>query len=281
MIAAHVVDGWLIDPGPANCLPVLLDALEEPPRGLLITHIHLDHAGAAGTLARRFPEMPVYVHRIGATHLADPSRLLLSAGRLYGPEKMQRLWGEVLPVDPRNLRPLDGGERIGPLGKLLALATPGHASHHIAYLHEESGAAFTGDVAGVRIADSPIVMPTPPPDIDLAAWRRSIWQLSGHDPQSLHLTHFGTVVDPRTHFEAALAELDRIERLAEAGREAFDADVASRLEALDEDLRASLAAAATPGHLYLGMERFLRKREDKIASSGGPAARADGPDQLP
>ena len=129
-------------------MATLLEALgDERPAALLLTHIHLDHAAATGALVRRWPDLEVYVHERGAPHLVDPSRLLASAERLYG-DQMERLWGEIVPVPEGNVRPLAGGETV--LGMRVAY-TPGHASHHVSYLHEDSGTAFTGDVAGVRI----------------------------------------------------------------------------------------------------------------------------------
>ncbi len=147
VIGAYELDGLIVDPGPASCLEALLEGLEGEPRALLLTHIHLDHAGATGSLVRRFPKLRVYVHEVGAPHLVDPAKLLRSAGRLYG-DDLERLWGEVLPVPASNVVALSGGERIE--GFRVAY-TPGHASHHVAYLHESSGDAFVGDVAGVRI----------------------------------------------------------------------------------------------------------------------------------
>src|SRR5437588_6149299 len=165
VIGCWQVDELLIDPGPASCLETLIAALAGTrPRALLLTHIHLDHAGASGTLVRRWPELEVYVHERGAPHLADPTRLLDGARRLYG-EDMNRLWGEVAPVPESQLRILRGGEAL--FGGAFEVAyTPGHASHHVSYLHD--GTAFVGDVGGVRIISSALtVPPTPPPDVDL------------------------------------------------------------------------------------------------------------------
>ncbi|HZU40917.1 MAG TPA: MBL fold metallo-hydrolase, partial [Solirubrobacteraceae bacterium] len=152
VIGAWVVDEVLIDPGPGSSLETLLAGLGElRPRAVLLTHIHLDHAGATGALVRRWAELEVYVHEVGAGHMVDPSRLLASAERLYG-EDMQRLWGEMVPVPEANIRELRGGERL--LGGRFEVAyTPGHASHHVSYLHD--GTAFVGDVGGVRIGGGP------------------------------------------------------------------------------------------------------------------------------
>ena len=136
------------------------------PRAILLTHIHFDHAGATGALVRRWPDVEVWVHERGAPHVIDPSKLVASATRLYG-DDMARLWGEVVPVPERNVRVLRGGERIGPWQVEYA---PGHAQHHVVYLHEPTRTAFCGDVAGVQIGGGPVLPPTPPPDIDLDAW---------------------------------------------------------------------------------------------------------------
>jgi len=177
VIGCWEVDGVLVDPGPESSLRTVLDALgDEQPRAVLLTHIHLDHAAATGALVRRWPDLEVYVHERGAPHLIDPSKLLASAERLYG-DDMQRLWGEILPVPEANVRALGGGETV--LGMRVAY-TPGHASHHVCYLQEESGTAFVGDVAACRIPPSQLVMPpTPPPDIDVPTWEGSLDVIAG------------------------------------------------------------------------------------------------------
>ena len=148
VICAYDVGGAIVDPGPTTSVDYLLEALEgEEPRALMLTHIHLDHAGAAGVLCRRFPGLVVYVHESGAPHLADPTKLLESAERLYG-DDMERLWGEVAPVPEERIRPLSGGEEVE--GFKVA-HTPGHASHHVSYLHVDTGDVYVGDTAGVRI----------------------------------------------------------------------------------------------------------------------------------
>ena len=191
VIGCWEVDGILIDPGPTSSLENLIEALgDQRPRALLLTHIHLDHAGASGSIVRRWPDLRVYVHEIGARHLADPAKLLASAARLYG-DQMDRLWGDVLPVPQENLRPLRGGEEV--LGFRVAY-TPGHASHHVSYLHPPTGRAFVGDTAAVRIPPSDFVLPpTPPPDIDLELWEDSIDSILDWQPDSLGLTHFGEI----------------------------------------------------------------------------------------
>lgn len=262
----HVIGAWrvgdvVVDPGPSSSLQALMPALERhPPRALALTHIHLDHAGAAGTLAQRFPELEVWVHERGARHLADPSRLLDSATRLYG-DQMQRLWGEVLPVPAERLRVLHGGERLGPFR---VAYTPGHASHHVSYLHEPSGRAFTGDVAGVRIDGGRVLAPTPPPDIDLQAWRASLDLIEDWQPSSLAVTHFGAYEDVAEQLAALRAHLDEVERwAAELDEAGFAAKVRERVQRPASDgSPASYAQALPPGQSYHGLRRWLSKRGD-------------------
>jgi glyoxylase-like metal-dependent hydrolase (beta-lactamase superfamily II) len=211
----------IVDPGPSTCLGALLPVLERhPPRVLALTHVHLDHAGASGSLIRRFPDAEVWVHELGAPHLIDPARLLRSAGRLYGAE-MERMWGEVLPVRADRLRVLHGGEM---LGSFRVAHTPGHASHHVSYLHEPSGCAFTGDVTGVRIGEGAVLAPTPPPDIDLQAWRASLDLIEGWRPRSLALTHFGAYGDVAGHLAALREHLEQLQRMGRDLDEAAYAD---------------------------------------------------------
>jgi glyoxylase-like metal-dependent hydrolase (beta-lactamase superfamily II) len=206
----RVVGCWqvgdvLVDPGPSSCLPTLLEALGDArPRALLLTHIHLDHAGATGSLVQRWPELEVYVHERGARHMIDPSRLLDSARRLYG-EDMDRLWGEMVPVPERNVTVLHGGETV--CGAFEVAYTPGHASHHVSYLHD--GTAFVGDVGGVRIApDGPTIPPTPPPDVDVDAWHESIERIRAWTPEQLAITHAGAYEDVGAQLDDLAARLD-------------------------------------------------------------------------
>ena len=196
----------LVDPGPASTLETLRAQLKT--RGLaitnvdavLLTHIHLDHAGATGSLIRENPKLRVYVHSKGAAHLVDPAKLLASAGRLWG-DDLQRLFGETLPVPAENLTILDGGESIADwVRKLELLYTPGHASHHVTFFDPASGVALAGDTAGIRIANGPYVMPaTPPPDIDLVLWEESFQGILERRPVRLFLTHFGFAENPEEH----------------------------------------------------------------------------------
>jgi glyoxylase-like metal-dependent hydrolase (beta-lactamase superfamily II) len=199
----------LVDPGPSTTLDNLTTALTrkgirfEDVRQILITHIHLDHAGATGSILAKFPHIEVVVHQRGAPHLADPSKLLASAGRLYQND-MDQLWGEVRAVDKTRLKVIDGGERVIAAGRELESAyTPGHASHHVSYFDLASRVAFVGDTAGICRGVSTYVMPpTPPPDIDVEAWQQSAEKILAWDPDTLFLTHFGPRHGARQHLQA-------------------------------------------------------------------------------
>ena len=262
VICAHEIDGVIVDSGPASCADTLLEALEAleaEPRALLLTHIHLDHGGAAGLLCRAFPSLTVYVHERGAPHLADPSRLLRSAERLYG-EDMQRLWGEVTPVPAERLQALRGGEIVE---GMRVEYTPGHASHHVCYLHEDSGEAFVGDVAGVRLpASTYTVAPTPPPEIDVEAWLASADAVADWSPTALCLTHFGRHDD-------VTEQLDRLRtalrRRAERARALEPDDFAEWSEAetraaVDAETAEALIQAAPPETLGMGLRRYWEKK---------------------
>jgi glyoxylase-like metal-dependent hydrolase (beta-lactamase superfamily II) len=263
VICCWQVGDVLIDPGPESSMENLLAELgDERPRALLLTHIHLDHAGASGALVRRWPDLEVHVHEVGARHMADPSKLLSSASRLYG-DDMERLWGEVVPVPEENLRILTGGER---LDGFRVEHTPGHASHHVAYLHEESGRAFVGDVAGVRIPPASYVAPpTPPPDIDLEAWARSLDVLRGWRPTGLGLTHFGAVDEVEAHLDVLGERLstwgERARTMDEpAFVERFRAEI---LDAVDPRDAALYDQAIPAEQAWQGLERYWRKRSER------------------
>ncbi len=259
VIGAYEVDGLIVDPGPSSCLETLLAGLQSEPRALLLTHIHLDHAGATGSLLERFPKVPVYVHEVGVPHLVDPRKLLKSAGRLYG-DDMERLWGEVLPVPASNVVALSGGEEIE---GFRVTYTPGHASHHVAYLHQATGDAYVGDVAGVRIPPHEFtVAPTPPPDIDVEAWERSLDAIGDWLPQRLCLTHFGRVDDVASQLERLRERLRaNAERARPGDRERFLASLQADIDAeAGGDAAERLRQAAPPEQLWLGLERYWRKR---------------------
>ncbi len=197
----------LIESGPGSTLGTVLEGVREagfaPEKltSVLVTHIHLDHAGAAGTLAQRFGA-EVYVFEGGAGHLIDPSRLLASAGRIYG-DRMAELWGETLPLPRDLLRPVRDGETLEILGhRLGVMYTPGHASHHVSYVLEQKR-MFAGDAAGIRLPGSSVVRPAlPPPEFDLELWTGSIQAMRQAGPSELLLTHFGRVSDVDGHFRA-------------------------------------------------------------------------------
>ena len=251
----------LVDPGPESTVSTLMDAIgDRAPRALLLTHIHLDHAGASGALVRAFPDLRVYVHELGAPHLIDPSKLLRSAGRLYGEDNMDRMWGETVPVPEENIAILRGGETVE--GFRVAYA-PGHASHHVADLHEDSGWAFTGDVAGVRIArDQPIVPPTPPPDIDVEAWLQSIDTVQAWDPAALALTHFGAYEDVAAHLDTLRAAL---RKQADWVRDLDEPEFRARRRAWVDDAPV-YEQAAPSDQMWQGLERYWRKRAERDAA---------------
>jgi glyoxylase-like metal-dependent hydrolase (beta-lactamase superfamily II) len=260
VIGCWELDGVLIDPGPTSSMDHLIEELDgEEPRALLLTHIHLDHAGAAGNLVRRWPELPVYVQERGARHLADPAKLLASAERLYG-DQMDRLWGEVTPVPEANLHPLSGGEEV--LGFKVAY-TPGHASHHVSYFHEPTGRAFVGDTAAVRIPPSDFVIPpTPPPDIDLELWEDSIERISDWEPDSLGLTHFGHIDDPRAHLDLVRERLREQGELArQLSSEEFDARIREQVaDRADPETAKAVLQAVPPEQQWWGLDRYWSTR---------------------
>jgi glyoxylase-like metal-dependent hydrolase (beta-lactamase superfamily II) len=268
----HVIGCWqvgdaLVDPGPESSLPTLLEALgDERPRALLLTHIHLDHAAATGALVRRWPDLEVYVHERGAPHLIDPSKLLASAERLYG-DQMQRLWGEIVPVPEANVKPLSGGERV--LGMRVAY-TPGHASHHVCYLHEESGTAFVGDVAAVSIPGTDLIVPpTPPPDIDIERWEDSIGIVESWQPEMLALTHFAAIDDPEPHLATVR---ERLREEAQLARDLSEDDYEQRHRdrvaehAESTDAAEELIQCVPPQYQWRGLDRYWTKRTDREAS---------------
>jgi glyoxylase-like metal-dependent hydrolase (beta-lactamase superfamily II) len=273
VIGCWDLGGVLVDPGPESCLETLLAGISSEPRALLLTHIHLDHAGASGALVERFPALEVWVHERGAPHLADPERLLQSARRLYGDE-MERLWGRVVPVPERNLRVLEGGETIELEGRELeVLYTPGHASHHVVYIDRADATAYVGDVAGVRIPPADhILPPTVPPEVDVPEWQRSIEAVEAYEPTYLALTHFGSTDAAEAHLRRtrdrlrAQADLARAicerEEEEESALHAFVGEVKrqTRLSA-DGETVIAYEQAAPPEQLWLGLRRYWEKQE--------------------
>jgi glyoxylase-like metal-dependent hydrolase (beta-lactamase superfamily II) len=247
--AGYLIDGpepVLVETGSQTSLGAVLDALRghglgpADLAGVVVTHIHLDHAGAVGDVAAAFPAATVYVHEKGARHLADPSRLVDSAARVYG-DLLDRLYGRLTPTPPDRIRVLGDGDelRVGPARSLTAVDSPGHAKHHLALHDSETGILFTGDAVGVRLPDVGVLRPaTPPPDFDLGQAVASLRAFAGRSPSALALAHFGVVPgDPAAVLEEAEATLRRWSEVAErAWREGRDVAAA-----LDESFGAELA----------------------------------------
>jgi glyoxylase-like metal-dependent hydrolase (beta-lactamase superfamily II) len=280
VIGAWDLGGIVVDPGPESRIETLLAGLSEEPRALLLTHIHLDHAGATGALVERFPDLEVYVHAKGAPHLIDPSRLLSSAERIYGDE-MEKLWGRVLPVPERNVHVLEGGETMTVGGRDFAVEyTPGHASHHVVYFDRSDGTAYVGDVAGVRIPPTDYVRaPTPPPDIDVEAWQRSIDLVLAREPARIALTHFGMVDEPRAHLlqmkqgldEQAQLVRELLERHGDTGEAvaAFVAETGRRTrEAVGDEVAAMFEVGSPVEQRWLGLRRYWQKQHESATASG-------------
>lgn len=266
----------LLESGPGSTLETVLAGVQEagfaPEKlvSVLVTHIHLDHAGAAGTLAQRYGAQ-VFVHENGAGHLVDPSRLLSSAGRIYG-ERMGELWGEMAAVPQHLLRPVRDGETVEVLGhRLGVLYTPGHASHHVCYLLDKTR-MFSGDAAGIRLPGAETVRPAlPPPECDLEGWSRSLQAIRQAGPEELLLTHFGRVQDVEGH----LRELERQHRawadtvLTGMNTGEDDAALAARIRTLSRE--ALLAEGASEGTIerhsvtssdamtVMGLKRYWQK----------------------
>jgi glyoxylase-like metal-dependent hydrolase (beta-lactamase superfamily II) len=272
----------LIDPGPASTLETLRAGLNE--HGLrvqdlhtiLLTHIHLDHAGAVGALVKENPKLDVFVHEFGAPRVADPSKLLASARRLYGAE-MDRLYGDVLPVPEENLRALAGGETVS-VGKrdFEILYTPGHASHHLTFWDAQDGVAFVGDVGGITVEGDTFIMPaTPPPDIDIELWNNSLDAIAALRPAKLFLTHFGYAHDPQAHIARYRKKLADWSAMVKTLFESGKTEEAAAQEFVDAVAGETKHAVAAPeadhyifnGGLYLswlGLLRHTKKQKEKM-----------------
>ena len=267
----------LIDPGPTSCLPVLEAGLAErglslrDVRALLLTHIHLDHAGATGSILERVPGIRVYVHERGAPHMIDPVKLLASATRLYG-DQMDTLWGPFVPVPASQVTALAGGERLAVPGAALAVAyTPGHAKHHVSYFDEHAGVAYVGDTGGIRVVGDYVIAPTPPPDIDIDVWQDSLNRIDAWQPVSLFLTHFGPITPARAHlarFRTVLtAQANAVRDALQAGgsdeekiRRFVDQMRAEARKALPEREARATELAAPFDQLWQGLARYWLHR---------------------
>jgi glyoxylase-like metal-dependent hydrolase (beta-lactamase superfamily II) len=277
-VVAGAAENALVDPGPTSCLDRLEEGLHA--RGLrladvthlLLTHIHLDHAGAAGTIVKRHPHIRVLVHERGAKHMIDPGKLLDSATRLYGKD-MDRLWGEFLAVPAANVQVLTGSERVSVAGRAFDVAyTPGHASHHVSYFDSSSGVAFVGDTGGVCIDGGYILPPTPPPDIDIEAWEQSARRIEQWQPRTLFLTHFGpSPFPPAAHLQTLLDHLHTVSAIARRilAEEGTEEERALRYaDEVRRDMRRSMTDAQMASYgvaapfemLFPGLARYWMKR---------------------
>jgi glyoxylase-like metal-dependent hydrolase (beta-lactamase superfamily II) len=277
-VITAAAENALVDPGPTSCLDRLEEGLHAQGlrladvTHLLLTHIHLDHAGAAGTIVKRHPHIQVLVHERGAKHMIDPGKLLDSATRLYGKD-MDRLWGEFLAVPERNVRVLTGGERVSLAGRTFDVAyTPGHASHHVSYFDSSSGVAFVGDTGGVCIDGGYILPPTPPPDIDIEAWEQSARRIEQWQPRTLFLTHFGpSPFPPAAHLQSLVDHLHTVSTIARRtlAEEASDEERALRYadqvrremrRSMTDAQMASYGVAAPFEMLFPGLARYWMKK---------------------
>jgi glyoxylase-like metal-dependent hydrolase (beta-lactamase superfamily II) len=264
-------DGLAIfDCGPASGLDALRAGLRErgaelaDVRHLLLSHIHLDHAGAAGAIVREHPHVTVHVSEVGAPHLVDPSRLEASARRLYG-DAFDTLWGGLVPVPEANVEVV-GNDVLG----LSCFPSPGHASHHVCFLADD-GTLYAGDAAGVRIAPSRLVLPpTPPPDIDVAAWDATLDDIERRVPERLALVHFGVFDDVERHLEALRTRLHDWERIVETGasQEEFVERAHAGLGELDDADLEAVERAMPMWQSYAGLKRWV----DKVRPSRSPAS---------
>ena len=253
----------LFDCGPSSCLPRLKEGLRERGvevtdlRHLLLSHIHLDHAGAAGSLVREHPGLQVHVSEVGAPHLVDPSKLEASARRLYG-DTFDPLWGELAPVPAANVHAV--GESVVGLD---CFPSPGHALHHVCYLHRD-GTLYAGDAAGVRVAPGSFVLPPcPPPEVDVEAWDQTVGEIRRRAPARLALVHFGVFDDVESHLARFSERLHAWSGRIESGMDAPAFLAAARRDVEEAGDDAAYYDRAAPfWHCYLGLERYWRKRRE-------------------
>jgi glyoxylase-like metal-dependent hydrolase (beta-lactamase superfamily II) len=259
----------LNDCGPTSTLPALKDGLASLGLGLgdlrhlLLSHIHLDHAGAAGVLVREHPGLQVHVSEVGAPHLVDPSRLERSARRLYG-DSFDPLWGELAPVPEQNVHV--AGDRVAGLA---CFPSPGHASHHVCYHDESEGTLYAGDAAGVRIMPGRHIFPaSPPPEVDLEAWERTLVEIERRAPAQIALIHFGTVDDVHDHVVRLREQLARWAERVRDGMSEQEFVAAARADLVgDQEGDVDYYERAGPfWQSYLGLERYWQKKRESTAA---------------
>jgi glyoxylase-like metal-dependent hydrolase (beta-lactamase superfamily II) len=261
----------LVETGSQSSVPVVLEALAglgvgaADLAGIVVTHVHLDHAGGVGDLARAFPNATVYVHPVGARHLVDPTRLVASAARVYG-DTLDRLYGRLDSTPVERIRALEDGEeiRVGPGRALTAVHSPGHASHHLALHDSGTGVLFAGDAAGVRLPDVGVLRPaTPPPDFDLDLAIRSLHTFAARRPSALALAHFGVLDgDPADVLGQAEDVLREWAGVAEAAWGRGDDVAAALAEAFGDDPSETMAILNGVHSNAAGLHRWLDKRSD-------------------
>jgi len=292
-VLLHGVDGVaIVDPGPSTSLPVLEAALRArgfawaDVQAILLTHIHLDHAGATGSLLALAPHATVYVHERGAAHLIDPSKLLVSAARLYQNDMVQ-LWGDVLPVPAERVQTIGDTAGLRVVGHEVEVAwTPGHAWHHVSYFLPASDIALVGDTAGICTPrGATVIPPTPPPDIDLEAWRTSTETILRWNPDTLFLTHFGPRQAPRVHFQQLWQQLNSWSETVQATLARPDLDDQARAQVFVDAVTADLVQDASPGDAqafakaarfdfsWTGLARYWRRKSESQGGHGGTEAR--------
>ncbi|MDQ1391652.1 MAG: hypothetical protein QOF30_629 [Acidimicrobiaceae bacterium] len=287
--AGYLVEGpspVLVETGSQSSVPALLSALEahgvaaDELAGIAITHIHLDHAGGVGDVARAFPKATIYVHPKGARHLVDPSRLVDSAARVYGP-LLDSLYGRLDPTPAERIQVLDDGDTIdvGPKRQLVTVDSPGHAKHHLALHDTESGLLFAGDAVGVRLPAAGIIRPaTPPPDFDLDLAVNSLRRFRDRRPAGVALAHYGLLPDPMPMLEEAEEILRHWADVAEAawreGRdiaEALEAAFGGDLSGTDPAEREKLE---TLNGIHSNAAGFRRWLDTRTTGTDGAAANA-------
>jgi glyoxylase-like metal-dependent hydrolase (beta-lactamase superfamily II) len=284
--AGYMIEGpepVLIETGSQSSVPVLLAALDglglgpDDLAGVVVTHIHLDHAGGVGDVARAFPKATVYVHPKGARHLADPTKLVDSAARVYGP-LLDSLYGRLDPTPPERIHVLEDGEaiRVGANRSLIAVDSPGHAKHHVALHDSLSGVLFAGDAVGVKLPDGGVLRPsTPPPDFDLDQALHSLRRFADRRPSGIALAHYGLLGDPGNLLEEADGTLRRWAEVAEAAFRRGD-DIAAALagefegdmEGVPDEHREKLDIMNGVHSNAAGLHRWLSTREAANDANG-------------